>query len=147
MNPFAYLEADHKKVATLLAELEDTTERAVKTREALFMEIDDALMLHTRIEEEVVYPVLEELKKTHDIVLEGIEEHHVIKVLLEELAEVPENTEQWTAKLKVLKESVEHHVEEEEGTMFPKARHALTQEQKEELAQNIEAMAERESAE
>lgn len=145
MNPFAYLEADHKKVASLLTALEDTTERAVKTREDLFIELDDALTLHAKIEEEVVYPALEELKKTHDIVLESFEEHHVIKTLLEELADVPENSEQWTAKLKVLKENVEHHVEEEEGTMFPKARRALTKEQQEELAQKIDEMVEMES--
>ncbi len=139
-DPFAYLERDHKIVAKLLDEMEDTTNRAVKTREQLYAELDEALTLHAKIEEEVVYPVLEEVKSTHDITLESFEEHHVMKILLKELAGMPENSDEWKAKLKVLKENTEHHVEEEEGDMFPKARRALTDEQKERIAVQMQEL-------
>lgn len=140
LNPFAYLKEDHKKVAVMLSELEDTSERAVKTRAQVFEKLDEALSLHAKVEETIVYPVLEEVKATHDITLESLEEHHVIKTLLKELAATPESDETWAAKLKVLKENVEHHVEEEEGEMFPKAEKALTEEQMTELGEEIEAM-------
>jgi hemerythrin superfamily protein len=140
MNPFTYLESDHKKIASLLTALEETTERAVKTREKVHEELEVALTAHAKIEEEILYPVLEELKKTHDITLEAVEEHHVIKTLLKELAQLPEKSEHWTAKLTVLKEMVEHHVKEEEGDMFPKARKALSEAQQEELGEQVQEM-------
>jgi len=62
-----------------------------------------------------------------------------VKELLKELASTPKDTEEWTAKLTVLKENVEHHVEEEEGEMFKKARKVLTDEEAEELGSRMEA--------
>jgi len=137
-DPFKYLENDHKAVAKLLDELEKTTERAVKTRDELFAELNDSLTLHANIEEHVLYPALEHLKTTHDITLEAFEEHHVVKILLEELSSIPQDTEQWTAKLKVLKENIEHHVEEEEDDMFTKARKALDRDKLDALALEME---------
>jgi len=61
-------------------------------------------------------------------VLEGYEEHAVVKQLLSELDELSKDDETWGAKLKVLQENVEHHVEEEEGEMFPSARKVLSAE-------------------
>ncbi len=137
-DPFAYLEQDHKAVAALLDELDDTTERAEKTREELFAELQEALTLHANLEEQVLYPALEHVKQTHELALEAFEEHHVVKTLLAEMADTPYDTEEWTAKLTVLKENIEHHVEEEETDMFDKARSALTQEQQDALAMEME---------
>lgn len=137
-DPFQYLEDDHRAVSNLLDELEDTTERAEKTREELFAELNEALTLHAQIEEQVLYPALEHLKETHELALEAFEEHHVVKTLLAEMAEAEVDTEEWTAKLTVLKENIEHHVEEEEQDMFAKAREALSQDQIDALALDME---------
>lgn len=146
MNAFELLKEDHKRVSAIFEKLEPTTERALKTREELFTKLKNELDIHTQIEEQIVYPVLKQEEETRDITLEGIEEHRVVKTLLKEMEALPVDTEEWTAKLTVLKESVEHHVEEEEGDMFPKARKALSKEQIEELGARIEAAKKRLSA-
>jgi hypothetical protein len=83
--------------------------------------------------------VLKEAEETHDITLEAYEEHNVVKTLLAELDVLPKDDETWEAKLTVLKENVEHHVEEEEGEMFKKARKVLSTEQIEALGARLEA--------
>lgn len=128
-KPFAILIEDHRKVAKLFREIEDTTERAEKTRDGLFAEIKTALDEHTRIEEEVLYPALERADKTHELTLEAEEEHKVVKELLAQLESEDNTTEEWTAKLTVMIENVEHHVKEEENELFPKAEKALNEDE------------------
>ncbi|HEX8709571.1 MAG TPA: hemerythrin domain-containing protein [Pyrinomonadaceae bacterium] len=139
MDAFELLKKDHEKVSDIFDKLEPTTERGEKTREELFARLKQELEIHARVEEEIFYPALKEAKETHDITLEGIEEHHVVKQLLAELDELPKTDESWGAKLKVLKENVEHHVEEEEEEMFKGARKVLSREQLEELGARMEA--------
>ncbi len=122
MNAFSLLKADHKKVVDLLEKLEATTERAVKTRDELFNQLKKELDVHAKIEESIFYPALERAQETHDITLEALEEHSLVKRLLADLESLSKDDEHWTAKLTVLKENVEHHVEEEEGEMFNRAR-------------------------
>ena len=129
MNAFSLLKADHKKVADLLEKLDATTERGVKTREDLFKKLKTELDVHTRIEETIFYPALEKAEETHEITLEAFEEHALVKQLLTELESMPKDDEQWTAKMTVLKENIEHHVEEEEGEMFKKARKVLNEQE------------------
>ena len=138
MDVFQILKEDHKKVSGIFAKLEETTENAVKTREELFTKLKTELDAHAHAEETQFYPVIKREAETREITLEGFEEHHVIKMLLTELASMPVNTEQWTAKLKVLKENVEHHVEEEEDEMFVKAREVLTDEQIADITTRVE---------
>jgi hemerythrin superfamily protein len=139
MNAFTLLKADHKKVAGIFEKLEPTTERGVKRREDLFAQLKNELDVHARVEEEIFYPALKEADKTHDIVLEAYEEHSVVKTLLAELDELAKDDETWGPKLKVLQENVEHHVEEEEGEMFPKAKQVLSGEEIEALGDQLEA--------
>ncbi len=138
MDAIALLEADHETVAGIFEKLEDTTERAIKTREEFFTKLKQELDIHAHIEETIFYPVLKKSDETRDITMEGIQEHHVVKVLLRELDAMGVGSETWTAKLKVLKENVEHHVEEEEEDMFVKAREVLSKEQLEELGAQME---------
>ena len=138
MNAFQLLKEDHQKVSGIFQQLEPTTERAEKTRTELFAQLKQELDIHAHVEETIFYPSIKREAETREIVLEGFEEHHVIKTLLGELAETPVDTEQWTAKLKVLKENVEHHVEEEEGEMFQKARLVLSEEQINDLGARME---------
>jgi hemerythrin-like domain-containing protein len=122
MDAIALLEADHQKVKRLLAELESTTERGVKTRTELFATIKGELTLHEIVEEEIFYPELKAHPKAQDIVLEGYEEHHVVDLLMGELEALDVSDETWGAKALVMKENIEHHIEEEEGEMFKQAR-------------------------
>lgn len=139
MNAFALLKSDHEKVSGIFEQLEGTTERATKTREQLFTKLKQELDVHAHIEETIFYPALKKEAETREITLEGFEEHHVMKILLKELESLGVDTEQWTAKLKVLKENVEHHVEEEEGEMFKSAREVFSQEQLDEFGTRMEA--------
>jgi hemerythrin-like domain-containing protein len=139
MNVFTLLKTDHKKVAGILEKIDATTERGVKTREELFAQLKTELDVHTRIEETIFYPALKEAEETRDITLEAFEEHRLVKQLLGELASLSKDREEWTAKFTVLKENIEHHVEEEEGEMFTKARKVLSEDQAQELGTRMEA--------
>ena len=139
MDAFELLKTDHKKVSGIFEKLDETTERGVKTREELFTQLKQELDVHAHIEETVLYPALEKEDDTRDITLEAYEEHRLVKQLLSELESLGKDEEQWTAKFTVLKENIEHHVEEEEGEMFKKARKVLSQEQIEELGTQLEA--------
>ena len=122
MDAIAMLKEDHDKVKKLLNELETTTERGVKTRAELFSTIKGELTVHEIIEEEIFYPELKAHPKARDIVLEGYQEHHVVDLLMGELEQMDVADERWGAKAIVMKENIEHHIEEEEGEMFAKAR-------------------------
>jgi hemerythrin superfamily protein len=140
MDAIAMLKADHDKVKGLLSDLESTTERGVKTRAELFATIKGELTVHEVIEEEIFYPALKSHPKAKDIVLEGYEEHHVVDLLMAELEDLDVSDETWGAKALVMKENVEHHIEEEEGEMFAKARQVFD---RQELLDLGERMAER----
>ena len=133
MNAIDLLEEDHRKVKKMLAEGEETTERAEVTRSDLYATLRREMETHERIEEEIFYPALQVHPKARDIVLEGFEEHHVVDEIMGELGETDVTDETWAAKFKVMKESIEHHIEEEEGEMFPKARQAFEKDELEVL--------------
>lgn len=139
MNALTLLENDHKKMRKLLEELESTTERGIRTREELYSTIKGELLVHEAIEEEIFYPALKEHPKAEDIVLEGYEEHHVVDVVMAELEGLPVDHESWGAKAKVMKENVEHHMEEEEGEMFKQARSVFDADELQELGERMAA--------
>ena len=146
MDVYALLKKDHAKVKELFSELEKTTERSVKKRETLFAELNTELTVHAEAEETLFYPRVFKPKPTHEITLEALEEHKVVKTLLAQLAADPKDTEEWAAKLKVLQENVEHHVEEEEGDLFKKAKTVLSKEEGDAIAEEIESFKEEKEA-
>ena len=139
MNAFTLLKTDHKTVAGIREKIDGTTERALKTREELFTQLKTELDIHARIEETIFYPALEKADETRDITLEAFEEHRLVKQLLGELETMAKDSEERTTKFTVLKENVEHHVEEEEGEMFPKAKKVLGESDAETLGERMEA--------
>jgi len=138
MNAFTLLKQDHQTVARILEKIDSTTERGVKTREELFTRLKKELDVHTRIEETIFYPALEEEKESRDITLEAFEEDRLIKQLIKELESMSKDDEQWTAKFRVLKENIEHHVEEEEDEIFKKARNVLSEKDLESLGSRMD---------
>ena len=123
------LERDHRRFEDLLREGEATTPRARKGRPELLDALWTMLEAHELMEEKVLYPALQSHPDAHEIVLEGYEEHHVADLIVGELREVAASEEQWAAKFKVLKENLEHHIQEEEGEMFRVARAIFSRDQ------------------
>jgi hemerythrin-like domain-containing protein len=139
MDAMSLLKEDHRKVKKMLAELESTTERGVKTREELFTKVKQELVVHEAIEEEIFYPALKEHPKTKGIALEGYEEHHVVDTVMAEIEGVAYDDEKWGAKFTVMKENLEHHIEEEEGEMFKQARQVFDQDELTQLGESMKA--------
>jgi hemerythrin superfamily protein len=141
MDALELLTADHNRVRGLFAQFEDAEANAdAGALASLTATIREELEVHTTIEEEIFYPAVaggsEELS---DLVDEGVEEHHVVKVLLDEVAGLDAGADQFVAKMKVLIENVEHHAEEEETEMFPKVRSAFEVDRREALGERLDA--------
>ena len=138
MNALELLKADHQKVADLFEQVESTDE---SKHPALFEKIKTELEIHAHIEETILYPKLREEgdEELTDIVNEGIEEHHQVKIFLREISSLSDDSEKFEPKLKVLIEDVEHHVEEEEGEMFPLVEAQFDAEVLNELGMEMEA--------
>ena len=136
MNALDLLKEDHKKVAQLFGQAEGTENE--KKKQQLFEQIKTELDTHTHIEETIFYPAIQKNEDLKDMVLEALEEHKQVKTLLREISSLADGSEKFDAKLKVMKENVEHHVEEEETEMFPKVEKALDKAQLEECGQQME---------
>ena len=137
INAIELLKQDHLTVAALLEKIDKTTERVVKSRAELLIELKAALQLHEELEETYLYPVLKKHTETKDLAFEALEEHHVVDYLLKEIEKDDYDSKQWTAKFTVLKESVEHPVKEEENDLFPKTKKALSTEQLEDIGNKM----------
>lgn len=138
MNPLSLLKRDHDEVKKMLATLDETTERAIKTRGETFTKLRSELDIHETIEEEIFYPALKDHPKTKDIALEGYEEHHVVDTVMGEMLDLEVSDESWTAKFTVMKENLEHHIEEEETEMFRQARQVFDEAELQELGSRME---------
>ncbi len=132
MDIFEELTQEHAEVNDLLEQL---AEKGKQKR--IFDKLEKELSSHMEAEEKVVYKRFEKEEATRKLVLEGYEEHKVTKRVLGELAR-GDDDEKWSAKLKVLTDLVQHHVEEEEGEFFPAARQIVDQQQAEELGERFE---------
>jgi hemerythrin-like domain-containing protein len=139
MNAVTLLTTDHTEMKKLMNELDETTDRGIKIRHELFGKLRDKLEIHETIEEEIFYPALKEHPKAKDIVLEGIEEHHVVDGIVAELEDLSVEDETWGAKLTVMKENVEHHMDEEESDMFPKAKKVFDEDELKTLGERMQA--------
>ena len=133
MDGIKLLIEDHKRLKKMLAEGEQTTERAEKTRTDLFERLKDALLSHEQMEEVVLYPALKAHPKARGMALEAFEEHHVVDEILEELGNTPVTDETWAAKFTVARENLEHHMGEEEDEMFPKCRTMFSKDELEQM--------------
>ena len=135
INAVDLLEGQHREMEALFEELEKASGAS---KQKLFNEIADKLAVHATIEERDFYPAVK-AKRTEDILLESLEEHLGIKRVLADLLAIDVDDETFDAKAKVLKEQVEHHVEEEEDNLFPKVKKLLDQETLIAIAQQMTA--------
>ena len=138
MNALELLKNDHEKISSILEKLDQTTERAVKTREEQFARLQDELDRHSYIEESIFYPELTEDPRTRVLALAAYEQHRLVTSMLEELSTIAVDTDDWRAKFNILKTNVDQHVKEEEGEMFKQARQVLSTAQLDALGEQME---------
>ncbi len=140
MNAIDLLIEDHEKVKDILTRLTESTERAVKTRTELLQKLEMEVTIHTQLEEQILYPAYkeaggkEELKMYH----EAKEEHRTVdSLVLPDLKATDPGSLEFSGRAKVCKELLEHHIEEEEEEMFPKARELFDEARLEEMGQQM----------
>ncbi|MDQ1437309.1 MAG: hypothetical protein QOK43_938 [Acidimicrobiaceae bacterium] len=141
MDALQLITADHNRVRGLFAQFKSAHEAentggmaSVATR------IIEELQVHATIEEQVFYPWIQSTSdEARELVAEGIEEHNVVKTLMAEITALPPDAEEWTAKMQVLIENVDHHAEEEEDELFTMVRKATDAAAREEIGLRLEA--------
>ncbi|MET0738825.1 MAG: hemerythrin domain-containing protein [Acidimicrobiales bacterium] len=141
MNALDLLIADHNQVRGLFTRFRaavdaDRDDEAATLAEDIFRE----LKVHTSIEEQTFYPRVHDVtEEVGEVVDEGLEEHHVVKVLMGEIDQLEPSDDQWKAKMAVLVENVKHHAEEEEAELFPTVRGAMAADDLNQLGADLEA--------
>ncbi|MGE8406354.1 MAG: hemerythrin domain-containing protein [Pseudomonas sp.] len=143
MNAIDLLEDDHQRVKSLLTELSESTERGIKKRTELLAKLEREITLHTQLEEQILYPAFKsEGGKEEDVMYyEAKEEHRTVdSLVLPDLQHTDPGTPEFSGRVKVVKELLEHHIEEEEKEMFPQARKLLGKARLDELGAQMEAM-------
>lgn len=135
------LKKDHATVKALFKEYEEASDRAWKKKHAIVETLRQELTIHTRIEEEIFYPALAALKSkdAKRMAVEAKEEHALVKIVLGQLQAAEPGNLEFDAKVKVLKDTVLHHVKEEEGEIFPQIRDGISQEDLKALGARLEA--------
>ena len=143
MNAIDILKADHERVKAILTQLNDSTERAVKKRTELIGKLEMEITLHTKLEEEILYPAYKKAggKEQEKMYYEAKEEHRTVdSLVLPDLKATDPASVEFSGRAKVVKELLEHHIEEEETEMFPQAKKLLGKEQLDELGAQMESM-------
>lgn len=137
-NAISMLQRDHDLVRKLLSELESS--KSADRQESLLERIEAELKMHTQVEEKIFYPAFRDAARKEDdceLYFEALEEHHAVDVILPEVKAAETGTPKFAARAKVLKELVEHHADEEESEMFPRARKLMDDKLLRELGQQI----------
>jgi hemerythrin superfamily protein len=137
MDAITLLKQDHKAVEKLFKQFEKTTAPAEQRK--LAQRIVKELSVHAAIEEMLFYPAIRErVPDVEDTVLESLEEHYIVKWVLNELEDMKPDHERFKAKMTVMIESVRHHVEEEESELFPEVRKVIKRKELTELGEALE---------
>ncbi len=136
MNAIELLKEDHNELRSIFGKYKASDSDSEKHK--LFKQIKEKLDVHTHIEEIVFYPKIKEHEELEDITLEGIEEHHLADVFVREISALSDESEKFDPKMDVLIESVEHHLQEEEGKMFPKVEENFSDSELQKLGKQME---------
>jgi hemerythrin superfamily protein len=137
MNALELLKQDHQEASSLMDQLESGDEQSMMNT---FNQLKQALTLHTKMEETLLYPALQNNEQTGDIISEAYEEHQTVDEILAEMTGMATSNGEFMDKLTELRENVEHHVEEEENEMFPKAEQILGRHRLEEMGVQMQQM-------
>jgi hemerythrin superfamily protein len=132
MDAVSLLKADHAKVKQLFTQFEAAEGEA---KEDIFKQIFKELQVHTKVEEEIFYPAVK--KFDSEGANEAFEEHSIVDFILGAMKRLSPDDEAYDAKFTTLKENVEHHIEEEEGEMFPEAQEKIPASQMAEMGKEM----------
>ena len=143
MDVLQLLTDEHDEAKAVFRQIEKADGAAAAR---LWDQLKSMLTLHEEMEETFFYPKLKEEQQTEDLILEAYQEHHVMDVLIAEISALDPSDETWHPKVKVLRENTEHHIEEEEGELFPKVRKLWDAAKREQVGRQMQAMKEREAA-
>jgi len=135
MNAITMLKRQHREVEALFKQLDKA--KSAGSRRKTFEKIADALAVHATIEERHFYPGVK-AKNTEELLQESVEEHLEIKRAIADLLELAGDDQSFAAKVKVLQEDVEHHVEEEETELFPKVEKMVDDETLQAIAEAMQ---------
>lgn len=138
MNVLDMLKTDHQTVNKLFSDILLTASNEKEKRRELLGQLREELIRHSHAEEKVFYPPLREKQPSHDLIEEGLHEHHSIEERLSHINAIPLDSDDWVDQVQSLKDCVEHHVREEEGEIFPKARQLLGDQELESMSQRME---------
>lgn len=137
------IKSDHRKIEVLAQKLKEAEyiEGDSTTRVdvgLLFTELKAMVKSHAKAEETALYSLFtdadeEDERELKEFSLEGFEEHQLIDRLLGEMDELEFGDDQWSAKMRVVSEILQHHLREEEKEFLPKVKDALEQEELEDL--------------
>lgn len=140
MEIYELLKTDHDKVKGLLNELLSLSDSDSEGRERLVKEIRDDLIPHSRAEESVFYNSLRTVDSAKEIAMHGYKEHMEAETLLRMLQLEDKTNMSWKGTAQKLKEALEHHIQEEEGLMFEKARNNFSSEEAQMMGAAFEKM-------
>jgi len=136
MNAIDILKSQHREVEKLFKQFEEASD--ISLREEIAGTICDKLAVHATLEEQHFYPAAH-AQKTHTLLLESLEEHLAAKRVIADLLDLDPEDETFAAKVKVLKDEIQHHVKEEESELFPRVSRILSSEQLEDLGRVMTA--------
>ncbi len=139
MNVLKLLKKDHSNVQSLFGQFDQTGKSSHEKKGELFEKIKRELQIHSRAEEEIFYPALKSLNgEGRRLVSEALRENRDIDELLTRISRLTLADKNFDEKMETLIETVDHHVEEEEGEIFRFAEENCSQEELEELGRQIE---------
>lgn len=138
MEATTLLRRQHEEVISKFKQFEKASSEAAQRK--LFVEIADALAAHCTIEEKLFYPAAYSGEDLQDLLLEAVEEHLSAKRLISDLLMMEVSDEQFHPKVKVLRDIIEHHVEEEHSDIFPKVKKTMSRGELTALGEEMEEM-------
>ena len=137
MDVLTFLKDEHAEAKAVFKKLEKADGAAARK---LFDQLKSMLSLQEEMEETFFYPQLKKEEAAKDLILEAYQEHHVMDVLIDEISALKPSDEAWEPKIKVLQENTEHHIEEEEGELFPKVRKIWDSDRRQQVGRQMQDM-------
>ncbi len=138
MDVLELIKADHRLVETLFSEIEKTDDTH-KLYDS-FNQLYEALNVHAEVEEQVFYPAIRARQDTEKLVDEAHKEHEEAKQMLEDVSSLSPTSAEFKAKIRELKQAVQHHIQEEENEVFSQVRQCMSEEEREQLGREFEVV-------
>ncbi|MHB8174069.1 MAG: hemerythrin domain-containing protein [Nitrospirota bacterium] len=138
---FELLMQDHREVSRMINQMQNMSGQK---REKLLSQCTDVLEMHMQIEEDYLYPILEDIDETKDIIRDSYEEHKMVQKQLKELGKLDVDDQKWDTRLQAMKENFDHHAQQEETVLFKQTPKLLSREELDDL--NYQIIEEKEAA-